>query len=271
MIASSTVSPEAFAYIRLRLETLCAEHGVKLLFAAESGSRAWGFPSADSDYDVRFVYARPESDYRSVREFRDVIETPIVDDVTLGVPFDMNGWDIRKALQLGLKSNPILHEWLVSPIDYATNGEARDALRAFTADVTDAVVYAYHYDRLARSAWAQIEPEAETVKIKRYCYALRPVLMLMWLKQRTDLPPMDAASLCKGLKLEAAVTGPMADLFARKATAGEQDQLPRQSALDDLIAATLSDKAPRPPYREGFDPGHLAWADRLFARIVQGL
>ena len=77
MIKASSIAPEAASYIRSKLEDLAEREGVRILFAIESGSRAWGFPSADSDYDVRFVYIRPRSDYLSVREFRDVLETPL--------------------------------------------------------------------------------------------------------------------------------------------------------------------------------------------------
>lgn len=56
------------------LHSIEAEHGVKVLYACESGSRAWGFASPDSDYDVRFVYVRPLEDYLSLVPVRDVIE-----------------------------------------------------------------------------------------------------------------------------------------------------------------------------------------------------
>lgn len=98
------------------LESLSAierDHGCTILLAVESGSRAWGFASQDSDYDVRFIYARPRDWYLSIAEHRrDVIELPIVDEL------DVNGWDLRKALRLFRKSNPPLLEWLTSPIVY---------------------------------------------------------------------------------------------------------------------------------------------------------
>ena len=82
------------------LEAIEAEDNVRILFAIESGSRAWGFPSPDSDYDVRFVYARPLDWYLSLEPGRDVIERPINDDLDIG------GWDLQKALKLMLKPNP---------------------------------------------------------------------------------------------------------------------------------------------------------------------
>lgn len=97
-----------------RIEKAEKEHGVRVLYAVESGSRAWGFESPNSDYDIRFIYAHPKDWYVAVdlEDKRDVIEYPIVDEI------DINGWDIRKALKLFSKSNPAFVEWLQSPIVY---------------------------------------------------------------------------------------------------------------------------------------------------------
>ena len=102
------------AEVARRLRQIEAEEGVRIFYACESGSRAWGFPSKDSDYDVRFLYAHPRPWYLSidVERKRDVIERPITDEIDLG------GWDLRKALQLFRKSNPPLLEWLQAPIIY---------------------------------------------------------------------------------------------------------------------------------------------------------
>ena len=71
-----------------RLQELEAENNVKILYACESGSRAWGFPSATSDYDVRFIYLRPVEWYLSIEQKRDVIEYPVENDL------DISGWDL---------------------------------------------------------------------------------------------------------------------------------------------------------------------------------
>ena len=101
------------------------DYHVQILFACESGSRAWGFPSSDSDYDVRFVYIRPTDWYLAidVERKRDVIELPIDDSL------DISGWDLRKALQLYYKSNPPLLEWLGSPIIYQEKYTVAQQLR----------------------------------------------------------------------------------------------------------------------------------------------
>lgn len=265
MIRPSTISPEAKAYIQTKLNALAERENIQILFAVESGSRAWGFPSVDSDYDVRFVYARPRSDYLSVREFRDVIETPLENDEFLGVPLDLNGWDIRKGLRLGLHSNPILHEWLVSPVRYYGDDATVDPLRKFVALAADKAVLKYHYDRLARRAW-EAETDQSQVKIKRYCYALRPALMLNWLSTRQDLPPMDVASLCENLSKP--LISALSELFDLKHTCQEGDLINQQAVLDDFVHQALVEKAPRPPIAS-VDPVAIKIADDIFQRLLE--
>src|SRR5438045_8726086 len=112
--------------IKAALTEIERDEGVRIFYACESGSRAWGFPSADSDYDVRFLYVRPRDWYLSVdvERKRDVIERPITDEL------DVSGWDIRKALMLLKKSNPPLLEWLGSPIIYRETLTIADRLRS---------------------------------------------------------------------------------------------------------------------------------------------
>ena len=265
MIKASSIAPEAASYIRSKLEDLAEREGVRILFAIESGSRAWGFPSADSDYDVRFVYIRPRSDYLSVREFRDVLETPLENDELLRVPLDLNGWDIRKALRLGLHSNPVLHEWLVSPIRYIGDDQTVELLRNFATQNSSRETLRYHYDRLARRAWEQIENDPAHVQVKRYCYALRPVLMLRWLSKYNGLPPMDVASLCEDV--EKPLESDLTELFALKYTGGESDLIERRPVLDKLIAEALAYKANR-PVQVKISQDSFKEADRVFTELL---
>lgn len=108
-----------FDRIKEKLLEIQEREGVFIFYACESGSRAWGFPSVNSDYDVRFLYTRERHFYLSidVEDRRDVIELPIDDEL------DISGWDLRKALRLLRKSNPPLLEWLSSPIVYLQDEE----------------------------------------------------------------------------------------------------------------------------------------------------
>lgn len=118
LTAEQVIAPEVHSEIMRRIKAAEQEHNVKVLYAVESGSRAWGFASPNSDYDVRFIYAHPKDYYLTIdiEDKRDVIEYPIVDEI------DINGWDIRKALKLFWKSNPAFIEWLQSPIVYLDDG-----------------------------------------------------------------------------------------------------------------------------------------------------
>lgn len=73
--------------IQEKLREIELRENVKVLYAVESGSRAWGVASPDSDYDVRFIYVRNQKDYLRLDEVRDVIEWQL-DEV-----LDINGWD----------------------------------------------------------------------------------------------------------------------------------------------------------------------------------
>ena len=132
------------AEIDARLDRVGAEHGVIVPWAIESGSRAWGFPSPDSDYDCRFIFVRQRDAYLSLWPARDVIETP------LDAVFDVNGWDLAKALRLLLKGNAVVVEWLRSPIVYRGDPSFRDELLALADEVSDPARVSRHYLHVGR-------------------------------------------------------------------------------------------------------------------------
>ena len=143
LISAHPVAPEMRAEILACLARLESEHAVTVLFACESGSRGWGFASPDSDYDVRFIYVNRLSWYLSVEPGRDVIEEPIDGDL------DVNGWDLRKTLQLLRQSNPTLLEWLRSPIVYREEDTPMARLRALAEQQFSAVRGYHHYVSMA--------------------------------------------------------------------------------------------------------------------------
>ncbi|ASZ14792.1 nucleotidyltransferase domain-containing protein [Chitinophaga pendula] len=171
-----------------QLKGIEQEHNVTILYACESGSRAWGFASPDSDYDVRFIYAQRSDAYLSIRERRDVIELPVNEVL------DISGWDLRKALQLFLKSNAPLYEWLQSPIVYQQQA-------GFTADI-QTLMPAYfslraglhHYLSMADNTFTN-DLQGVQVRLKKYFYALRPLLAARWITDKQRLPPMQFEQL----------------------------------------------------------------------------
>ena len=226
----ASVGAPARAEIERRLAAVEAEEGVEILFAVESGSRAWGFASPDSDYDARFVYRHPSDWYVSVQEARDVIERPILDD------YDVNGWDLRKALRLLLKSNPPLYEWLRSPVAYRD----RDGFRAALAGLAEASYslrrVGHHY---RQTALLHDRGKTGPVTQKRRLYCLRALLALNWLHQRASLPPMNTQELIAGLELPAAVVAEVEALIAEKAATPEKGTAPALPALEAWITAEL--------------------------------
>lgn len=178
----------------LRLHQIEQDHGVCIIFACEAGSRAWGFESPDSDYDVRFVYVRPQDWYLSinVENRRDVIECPIVDD------YDINGWDLRKALKLLRKSNPSLLEWIYSPIQYRNIGGILESLRELAEGCFNDISVSYHYNGMAYRNYREYL-KGDEVWVKKYLYVIRPILSIEWVRQYETHPPVDFTELRNGL------------------------------------------------------------------------
>ena len=155
---------------------------VRILLAVESGSRAWGFASPDSDYDVRFIYVRPREDYLHLEKTRDVIELPIEGEL------DINGWDLDKTLRLLRASNPTLFEWFSSPIVYRETAFAQE-FRSIMQRYFSSKRGLSHYLSMASSNYREYL-KGDTVKAKKYFYVLRPVLACRWILDKGTPPPM---------------------------------------------------------------------------------
>lgn len=165
------------------LDQIEAQHSVKILYACESGSRAWGFPSPDSDYDVRYLYIRPVEAYLKLFPERDVIEGPI-DEVK-----DFVGWDLQKALKLLMKGNAPLIEWLQSPVVYRDNAWLKESLiKLFNNNSNFNALYRGYYGLAMNNFKAYLT--GETVKPKKYLYVLRSILACEWIKKKNPIPPV---------------------------------------------------------------------------------
>lgn len=247
------------------LERIERDNNVQILFASESGSRAWGFPSPDSDYDVRFVYLRPLDWYLSIDEGRDVIELPIDEEL------DVNGWDIKKALDLLLNANPVLLEWLSSPIRYRWNDQICAALQDLARDAAYGTSCRHHYLRLARRQWERNIDGKDNVNMKHYFYVVRPGMALRWLRMQPDrLPPMAFNDLLDGIDLPSDLVALLRDLLAKKSRTKELGNAPRIPMIDqfvlaemDLAQASLDKSRPVPTQLR-------ARADLFFRALVTG-
>lgn len=173
-----------------RLTAAEIEHGIRIVYACESGSRAWGFASPDSDYDVRFLYVRPKQWYLSfdVERRRDVVEYPIVDEI------DCGGWDLRKALYLFTRTNGALFEWLNSPITYIETGATAQLLRNFAPEVFNPIALCYHYSHMAKSN-AREYLFKNKVRLKKYFYVVRPLFAIRYIEAGLGIPPVQFQAL----------------------------------------------------------------------------
>lgn len=216
------------------LEHIEREENVRILYACESGSRAWGFPSKDSDYDVRFIYIRPVDWYLSIFEKRDVIERPISDML------DINGWDLRKALNLFRKSNPPLLEWLQSPIVYRENRKVTEQIRRISPLTFSPRSCIHHYLHMAKGNYRDYL-QGDQVKIKKYFYVLRPILACEWIEKYVTMPPIEFNRLAQelvpaGSELKAVIDG----LLARKRAGDEMDYEPRVNPINDYLEEKIA-------------------------------
>ncbi|XBB68706.1 nucleotidyltransferase domain-containing protein [Nocardioides sp. WV_118_6] len=255
-----TFDPTAVAAIDARLAGVAAEHGVRVPWAIESGSRAWGFASPDSDYDCRFLFVRPVSAYLALWPARDVIETPL--DAVL----DVNGWDLAKAVRLATAGNATVGEWLRSPLVYDGDPAFRDDLLALVADVADPAAVRRHYAHVARAQWDHAV-DGDEVRLKRVFYAVRPALTLRWLDEHTGVPPMALDALLAEVGVPAEVGEELAALRDLKARTRELGTaaVPRAIApwVRDVLAGEEDGAAPPDPVRrERAEAGFRALLER---------
>ncbi len=190
IFAQAGINEEFRAEILRRLRAAEVEHDVRIIYACESGSRAWGFASPDSDYDVRFLYVHPRDWYLSfdVEKRRDVIEYPIVDEI------DCGGWDLRKALYLMTRTNGALLEWLNSPLRYIEAGQTAQQLREVAPDVFNPIALCYHYSHMARGNAREYLFKGKA-RLKKYFYVLRPLLAIRYIQECRGIPPIEFQKL----------------------------------------------------------------------------
>lgn len=220
-------------HIRRALRRLAHDRGIEILFACESGSRAWDFASTDSDWDIRFIYRRPIDAYLQLLPGRDTLEH--MED-----PLDFAGWDFLKALRLAAKSNPALLEWLRSPIVYLESpaiAQLRDVMQVF-----DPRAVMHHYASLAerqvKAYWAPRKP----VRFKKYLYALRPLLCISWMRNHHyQMPPISFHELRVDVALPRAVAREVDTLLRMKAGTTEIEGKGRFKALDRFIMEGIAE------------------------------
>lgn len=218
--------------IKHDLQKIEQEYNVTVLYACESGSRAWGFASPDSDYDVRFIYAHKLSWYLTIKEGLDVIERPIIDEL------DINGWDLRKALRLLQANNPTLLEWLQSSIVYYQH-QVITQLQLLARQFYSPIKSHYHYASMAKKNFRSYL-QAEEVRYKKYLYVLRPLLAVKWIEAGLDIPPpILFDELVVKLVEDSALLTDIAELLTLKKQANEAEYGLRRPVIQQFIEHEL--------------------------------
>ncbi|MET0307151.1 MAG: nucleotidyltransferase domain-containing protein [Sphingomonas sp.] len=257
--------PRVVAEIDARLDEVCARHRVAIPLAIESGSRAWGFPSPDSDYDCRFVFVRAAEDYLTPWPRRDVIETPL--DALL----DVNGWDLGKLIKLLLKGNAVAVEWLQSPLHYRLDPEFRRMLVTFAAEHGARDAIRRHYLHLGEGQWRRFASDP-SIPAKKLFYALRPAAALRWLARHPEarIAPMHFPTLMAESDPPAATAAIVDALIEAKGQTRELGTTAIPTPIRDFVEGEYAEArqalANAPPIR--LDRETKAGAEAIFRELV---
>lgn len=219
------------------LKKIEEQNEVKILYACESGSRAWGFPSKDSDYDVRFIYVHNKEYYLTIDPVgigtkRDVIERPINDLL------DISGWDLTKTLRLLRKSNPPLLEWMRSDIVYYQAFSTIDKMRELEKEIFYPNASLHHYLNMAKNNYREYL-QSDLVKIKKYFYVLRPILACKWIEKYRTIPPISFHSLLDDIIPNGDLRGEIDQLLKRKIAGDEMDLEPRITLINEFLETEM--------------------------------
>lgn len=219
--------------IQHKLKDIEAQYGVKILYACETGSRAWGFPSPDSDYDVRMIYAHDIDWYLSLSDKKDTIEFMSEDG-----ELDITGWDIKKCLKLMWKSNGALLERVQSPILYREEPGIQELLQSYSQRCFAPIAAMHHYLGMARNSFSDVEGKDE-VKLKKLFYALRATLCCKWILEKDAVPPIVFATMVDELAFDESLKRRVRELVEIKSGQSEGYYHPAEKELNAFIVSEL--------------------------------
>jgi len=201
--------------IKKYLSDLEKEKGIEILFACETGSRAWGFQSSDSDYDVRIIYKHDIDWYLSLIEEKDTIELFLDNN-----EIDISGWDLRKSLRLLWKSNSPLLERIQSPIIYKLDKDFLASINSIAQKTYSRIATIHHYLSMAKKSLEEVTISNE-YKLKKFFYALRASIACLWILEKEEMPPIEFGKMLNGLDLPKNLIMRIGELIKIKATISE--------------------------------------------------
>lgn len=218
--------------IKEKIISIEQEENIQVLFACESGSRAWGFPSPDSDYDVRIIYSRPLDWYLSVNEGKDVLQYPIQNE------FDICGWDLKKTLSLVNRSNVVVWEWLQSPIIYSQKQNFAKSLVTIANSFFSPKSSFLHYISLTKKVNDALG-ENKQIKLKKLFYVLRSLAAARWIAEKHTVPPMELNHLLAADWVFQSEKSAINKLVEMKSSAEESYTTVRNPTVDSFISNNL--------------------------------
>lgn len=215
--------------IKNKLKELESQHAIKILYACETGSRAWGFPSPDSDYDVRIIYKHETDWYLSLSDKKDTIEFMSEDG-----ELDITGWDIKKCLKLMWKSNGALLERVQSPVVYMEENNISSVLKQYSEKCFAPIATMHHYLGMAKNSFSEIEGQDE-IKLKKLFYALRATLACKWIIEKDSVPPIVFITMVNELSFNTELKTRIKDLISLKSGKNESYIHPAERTINEFI------------------------------------
>lgn len=209
-----------------------SDYSLSMIYGLESGSRAWGFDSQNSDYDVRFLYVRPVDWYLCIEKRGDALDLGTSNNI------DLSGWDLRKSLLFLRKSHPVLLEWLRSPVVYVECSEIVQRMREIGEEFFAPRASVHHYVGWAERTLHRYFHRSD-LAAKRYFYVVRPILCCLWIQTIGGQPPLRIQALLAAVEMPTEVKLAIDNLIDRKRAGYELDSLGRIPVLDQYIFETI--------------------------------
>ncbi|ELR72534.1 hypothetical protein C900_01312 [Fulvivirga imtechensis AK7] len=244
--------------IKEKLTEIEKGHNIRILYACESGSRAWGFPSPNSDYDVRFIYAHEPDWYLSLNDRKDTIDIPINDELDIG------GWDIKKALGLLWKSNAPLLEWIQSPIVYKANEQFLLQIRELGSNCFSPIAVMHHYLSMSKKYLEACT--GDQVKLKKYFYALRTTIAGTWIRETGTMPHIEMPEMFS--VVDDVTTKKINELIRIKSGQRESYMHPQEPLIFEYLSSAIEQNE-RAANNLPAAKGDFDLLDTLYRKIVK--
>lgn len=215
------------------LKQIEKENEIEILLACETGSRAWGFPSPDSDYDVRIIYKHKPEWYLTIKEGKDSIDLMLEEN-----EIDISGWELRKSLRLLQKSNPPLLERIQSPEMYLSNNEFLESINTASKNFYSKIATIHHYAGMAHKAFSEVDGNSK-YKLKKLFYSLRASLACKWIIQRDEIVPIEFPIMLEGISIDESIKTRIQELIELKSVKSESYLHSGELEVQDLINESL--------------------------------